>query len=788
MNRVSSTWRIKAILPFAVSLTLSGQALAQSLPDIQSSVDSGRVLEEVIVRAMKRDQTIYEVPISMTAMSEADLQALGSQDLNDYAGFVPNLTVTSLGGRKRSSISIRGLSAQRGVASTVGVFVDEFNVSPTSVNAFNNPSLQDAAQVEILRGPQGVYFGRSVMAGAISVTTNKPSEEFEGEVSGRIGSNDRYLARGAVSGPLIEDTLAYRLVGYYEEFGGFLDNIGPSDAADNFDEYGFRLALRWTPSEFTTIDFSGTYSDAQENLPNRVPLGVWSARYEEDIPLLTFGGITSVDELAALQGTRFYPEVDHEVNFDDDYHVDTEAYYLMVRAEHEFDSFSLVGIAGYMQGDQQIDAGEADLNLNETPFVTSFGADAILFGDYRVFFDQEVESYTLELRAQSSGTGPLQWVIGALASQDEEVQTAEDYIKWGTAFDEPPPGFSGTFIGYDGPWDPGIDSDLIESQAVFGDLSYTFLDERLTLSAGARYSQDKFTSDGFEGAFALLSVGPEGPSALSDARVRPEASTSSSDISPALTAVYTFDDRLNVYAKAAKGYRAGGLNNSTLVPADYGPEEVWNYELGMKGLLLDGDLDLRLAVFRMDWEGVQVSEVDSVSLRSFTGNAGEARIAGAELETNWNFGENWLWQVGVGYTDAEYKDYDQGFVATEIGPVDLSGTRLPRAPEWTVNTQLQYNFTLASGADMYLRGEYQWTDDQFSQLGGRQYDAFMLDSFEFVNFRVGYTRGSYSLTAFAENIFDDIYLQGTTSGLNPLGIQGVVNEGRRFGVRGRYYF
>ncbi|MEM8564801.1 MAG: Plug domain-containing protein, partial [Pseudomonadota bacterium] len=135
MNRISRTWQIKPILPFAVSFIVSGQAVAQSLEDIQPSLDSGRVLEEVIVRAMKRDQTIYEVPISMTAMSEEELQALGSQDLNDYAGFIPNLSVTSAGGRKRSSISIRGISAQRGVASTIGVFVDEFNVSPTSVNA-----------------------------------------------------------------------------------------------------------------------------------------------------------------------------------------------------------------------------------------------------------------------------------------------------------------------------------------------------------------------------------------------------------------------------------------------------------------------------------------------------------------------------------------------------------------------------------------------------------------------------------------------------------------------------
>ncbi|MEM1110308.1 MAG: TonB-dependent receptor [Pseudomonadota bacterium] len=767
---------LPSALAIAIAAALPSAALAQT-SDVLEGGSNESALEEIIVRAMKRDQTIFEVPISMTAVTEQELQALGSQDLNDYVGFIPNLTVTSgEGGRRGWDVSIRGLSAVQGVAGTFGIFVDEFNVSPTSISAFNNPSLQDAAQVEVLRGPQGIYFGRSVMAGAISVTSNKPSDEFQGSIAARAGSNDRYMMRANVSGPLIEDVLSYRAVGYYEEFGGFMDNIGPSDADDSFDEHGFRLALRWTPSERTTIDFSALYQDAEDGLNNVVPIGIWPAFISDLNTALSFGVIDSVETLAALQGTRLYPGVEHEVNVDDETTRTIEASIFMVRAEHEFDNFSLIGVAGYMDGKQRREVGEADFNLNETNFITPFGAEGIFFGDYSQVIKQEVESWSLELRAQSNSSGPMQWVLGAIVSEDEEFQSDDDFIKWGSEV-------NGRFNGFEGPFGPSFDYDLIESFAIFGDVSYAFLDDRLTLSAGGRYSEDTFTSNGAQ--FEAVAI----PEPL----IRPEASDSFYDFSPTVTAAWAVSDTVNVYAKAASAYRSGGLNNNAQVPPSYGPEELWNYEVGVKGLFLEGALDLRLAIFRMDWEDVQVTEIDTsvgteLGLLSFIGNAGEAIIEGAELETSWTFGENWLWQVGIGYTDAEYITYDSGFVSTEVDPVDLGGTPLPNAPEWTFNTQLQYDFTLENGADVYLRGEYLFTDEQFSEPGGARFDAFVLDSYEVFNLRAGYTTSSYSISAFAENIFDEIYLQGTFFGINPMGINGVVNEGRRFGIRGEYFF
>ncbi|MEM9315586.1 MAG: TonB-dependent receptor [Pseudomonadota bacterium] len=754
------------------SLSLAVAAAISSGTGVAQTSGDDDVMEEVIVRALKRDQTIYEAPVSLTAISETQLQQLGTQEINDYLQFVPNVTVTSGGGRRSWDISIRGLSVQEGVANTYGVFLDEFNVSPTSISAFNNPSLQDAAQIEVLRGPQGVYFGRSIMAGAINITTNKPSQEFEGDISARVGSNERYQVRGAVSGPLIEDTLSFRLLGYYEEFGGFMNNLGPIDVTNDFEESGVRLALRWTPGENTTIDIAGAYVDAEDSIANTVPVGIPIAGVSDFIAPLTFGAVDSLETLAQLQGTPLYPAGGaHTFNVDEPSASSNEAQYLTVRGEHDFGGFSLVGVAGYMSGESVINDLEGDFGLNETEFLTPFGAPATLIVDYDLFGQEEVESYSLELRLQSNDAGPLQWVVGVLYAEDEEVQRETDFLQIGSLF-------LGDFAGVQGAFDPFIDNDMVESRAVFGDISYAFFDQRLTLSAGARYSDDSFSSFGTVGDSVINGPGAE----------RPKQTVEFTNFAPTFTAAYSLTDNVNVYAKAANAYRPGGLNNNPLVPEGYDSEDLWNFELGFKGLLMDGALDLRAAAYVMKWDDVQTNVFDPDLLLSFLGNASEATFQGFEVESRYLITERLIWEFGLGYTSAEYDKFEGGFVPNLTEPVDLSGTTIPLAPEWTVNTQLQYTQPLGSGAELFLRGEYQFVDEQFATPGGEEFDAVVLDSYELINLRAGFTTADYSVTVFAENLADEYYLQGSTGGIYPLGLRSAINEGRRFGIRGQYFF
>ena len=742
------------------------------VPLASAQPSDGTVIEEIVVRALKRDQTIYEAPVSITAFSHEDLQILGTQEIEDYARLTPNMNVRSRGGRRLWDISIRGVAAQAGVSTTYGIYLDEFNISPTSISAFNNPSLQDAAQVEILRGPQGVYFGRSILAGSINITTNKPTEELAGDVSVRVGSNERYQVRGAVGGPIIDGKLGFRAVAYYEEFGGFMNNIGPADVTNDFDEHGTRLALRYTPTDRTTVDFAFARVNATDNLENSLPNGEEIQQVQEIVAATSFGVFSSVESLAAAQGTPFYPASEHTINVDESNTTDNEASYLTLRAEHELDGFSLIAVAGYMDGDNTLDAQERDMGLNETPYVTPFGAPATYVFDYDLYREASVNSHSIELRLQSNGDGALQWVIGAFYAEDEETQASRDYIRVGTDLG------SGSLIGLDGVvFETLADVDTIDSRAVFGDISYAFLDGRLTLSAGARYSRDTFSSDG---SFA--------PPLSDGSTMIPlnERETEFSHFAPTLTASYEIGDSSTVYLKASNAYRPGGFNDNNFNP-EYDEETLWNYELGLKGRYLNNRLSLRTAAFVLKWDDMQVGNF-TLDEGNFVSNAAEATIEGAELEAEFALNSRLSASIGIGYTDAEFDDFPNATLIGQDGIFELGGTPIPYAPEWNLNAATEYRHPLSSGAELQARAELQYLDEQFTAPGGDLYDARQADSYTLVNLRLGYHTARYSLMAFAENLSDEVYELGLDGGIYSLGGRSTVAEGRRFGVRGQVYF
>lgn len=767
-------------LPLALGASTLGVVPVLSTAQERAGSDADSdALEEVVVTALKRDQTLYEAPVSITVLSQEDLQILGTQELEDVARFTPNLNASSRGGRRRYDISIRGVRAQAGVSTTFGIYLDEFNISPTSISSFNNPSLQDAAQVEVLRGPQGVYFGRSIMAGSINITTNKPTDEFEGDVSARIGSNERYQVRGAIGGPITDD-LGFRLVAYREEFGGFMENLGPINVSNDFEEQGFRLALRWTPTDRTTLDFAAARVDAEDGARNTLPINLDIPQVQSFLALTSLGVFPDAASLNAAQGTPLFGETDNQINVDEIETTDNNAQYFTFRGEHEFDGFSLIGVAGYLDGEESRNAQERDWLLTNTSIDTPLGFPGTFVADYDLQQDITVESYSFELRLQSNDSGPLQWVIGAFYAEDEEFSGGRDSVTLATFADGAP---LSPFFPIDVPFATVDDLDVIESRAIFGDISYDFLDGRLTLSAGARYSDDNFSS---EGRTALpLTPGP----VFVDDEFR---STSFNHFAPTLTASFALSDNANIYAKAANAYRPGGFNNGVLVPPTYDPEEIWNYELGLKGVFLDGMLDLRAAVFSMSWEDMQVPVFD-VETGNFTDNAAEASIDGAELETIVTFTENLRAMIGIGYTDARFDSFPNAGIQGSGQTFDLSGTHIAYAPEWNVNATLEYVKPLANGAQLLARGEYQYTDDQFMDNGGGAtvelpYEVPVSDSWGLFNLRLGYSTARYNITVFGENLNDEIYQLGLDGGIYPGGFRVVVNEGRRFGVRGQVFF
>jgi iron complex outermembrane recepter protein len=256
----------------AVRAVLLAAAAAAAVPGLARAETDG-ALEEIIVTAQKREQSALEVPITITAFSAEAIERAGIESFEDYATLTPNIGFTQQGSRAYTKVAIRGVTNIGGKANSVGIYVDEFNIAPNIlVNGYSrtaDTSLFDVERIEILRGPQGTYFGRNTMGGAISITTRKPEPGVSaGSVSAEVNDRGGYLGRGTVDVPVGEDA-ALGLTAFYREVAGYLDNKGPSNRIDDGDELGARAALRWTPGEAITVDLS--YSHTEETQDFRSP-------------------------------------------------------------------------------------------------------------------------------------------------------------------------------------------------------------------------------------------------------------------------------------------------------------------------------------------------------------------------------------------------------------------------------------------------------------------------------------------------------------------------------------
>ena len=233
--KMTNSTRLMALAYGASALAFSAPAFAQS--------DEAAPRDVITVTAQKREQAIEDVPISVTVFDRSEIERAGITELADFARRTPNVSFVNRGTRSETRIAIRGISpiSTAGTANLTGIFVDEFNVAPNISTRTADPFLFDTAQIEVLKGPQGTYFGRNVVAGAINITSRQPSfDQSEAELTGEVGSFGLRRISGSGSVPL-SDTFAVRALGYYDQYDGFLRNTGtgPSNGTEN---YGARLA------------------------------------------------------------------------------------------------------------------------------------------------------------------------------------------------------------------------------------------------------------------------------------------------------------------------------------------------------------------------------------------------------------------------------------------------------------------------------------------------------------------------------------------------------------------
>ncbi|MFC4307661.1 TonB-dependent receptor [Steroidobacter flavus] len=708
-------------------------------------------LEEVVVTAQKREQSIQEVPISVTAFSAEDIERNRIRGVADYVEQTPNVSYPDTGEMGFSQVVIRGLQNFGGNVNAFGVYLDEFSLAPSGLQISIDPELQDVDRLEVLRGPQGVAFGRNVIAGAVNITSRKPGNELEGDALIDYGRYNTHLVKAGVSLPLVQDVLAMRVTGFHSESDGFIDDLGPGNNTNDYENYGGRVAFRFTGIDGLTADAAVTLSRKTRGLPSAVP--------GTDLPpdSLLFGPFFGA-EVPLDGGEGRWPQNRDKVstNLPTEQSVDTNIYQL--RLAYDFGSASLVSVTGKIEADYDY-YGEADMTA----------------GDY-TYIDEVMglDSFSQELRLQSNSGARLNWLLGVIYSEDESTQLES----FGGGVD----GWAGinnivTFVANPArqaqelaplPSFPLVRSPLNSfggdtesvSKAAFAEVGYEFTD-KFSSMLGVRYTRDRITTD-------FRRFGDFSPPGLLAGVLEPfyftaKGETTYDALTPRLTLQYKANDSVNLYVSASEGYKSGGFNaQAAAFAADidafdftYDPEKAWNYEAGIKTQLLDNRLRFNAAVFYIDWKDVQVSAFDLETLSSLTQNAAKATARGVELEMLAMPMRGLTVSAALGYLDATMEEFRNAVVDGDV--VDVSGNELPYAPRWSASASAQYETTLGAWPDAtgFARIDYSFRDSQYDDIGNRVRDE--LPSYSLWNLSAGVTKGSWRVAAYIENLFESEY-------------------------------
>jgi iron complex outermembrane receptor protein len=744
------------VFPAFGALSTQGTLEAQEGPAIE---EESFVIEEVIVTAQRREQNLQDVPISISAFTTATIEKNMFKDVGDYVTATPNASFISNGARAKKKISIRGVSSFSGGAdgldddggSTFGFYIDDFNVAKASIN----PPVMDIERIEILRGPQATYFGRGAMGGGVSITTNKPDNDLYGSVMFDYGRYDTMDIEGVLNVPVVEDVLAIRGNVKYNESDGHIENINARGGGNEFEYKYARLAVRYTPSENLTVDFTAYSADEEVGMREGVPSGVFSSFAGG----VLYAGFPDVDGDGLADpdpdGVGFYPQNRNRVNFNNLWNAGTESDSAVLRIDYTTGDLLITSITGYIDSDLFIN-GDID------------GGPRDFFNEFRTNTE---ESFSQEIRIQNTDDSRWQWTVGGIYADDSSSRTHRTFVGAEEIF-----GIPEFFV-----ISSGDSEDDAETWAVFGQVDYLYSDE-LTISFGGRYTEEKqdtsiFSFTGRENAIT--------------------ADEKFTNFSPRLAFLYKASDRTNVYGTISKGFKAGGVQVPPFpeFPDSFDEEELWNYEIGVKTDLLNDRLRLNAALFYMDWDGLQVEFEQALrdeegNLVIFNGlnNSEKSTSKGAEITLTALLTENVVAGLSIGYLDAEFNRLTQ-FLDGENRVFD--GRTIPRSPKWTVAADVEYGFNVSSTLDGFVRAEWRYRDDSIGETNAylRPEGTFpwYVPSYDFFNLRAGIEHENFSITAYAENLFDSNYY---TNAYEHAYTGGMFLEPsfRTYGVRAKYEF
>ncbi|MAT93565.1 MAG: hypothetical protein CME59_13275 [Halioglobus sp.] len=735
-------------LAAAVSAALapwSGQALGQA--QIQ--------LEEVIVTARKRAESIQDVPISVTALGE-ELQRSSVRDLRDITAFVPNLLVdkvTALQGG--AAIAIRGVSYQeidKSLDPGIGVLLDGVYLGTNAGQILENFDIQ---RLEVLRGPQGTLFGKNTIGGAVNVFRTEPTREFGGKVQGTLGEDGREDLRGLLNLPMTENG-GVKLWASSLQSDGYIKNTTINDDVGGQDYLNGGATFAYDLSEDLAVSF--TY----ERTEDESDVGAWSNfnKYFDEFPYPT------ADAPADLAGLLFLPDPSGFRQFDTGSDEDHNSQNGRNTGQTNQDFVNLT--LEYSMGDWQLTAITGYINRNEN---SRLEYDANHFEFLTVESDTDYEQFSQELRLNGT-IGNVELTTG-LYYWDSEYSTDSRTLDLFEYLAGLPDGSVGT-ISQDGETD---------SYAAFGSADWA-ITEQLTLSLGLRYTYEEKTLEPIGQQFFL----PDG-TPLQPPLAAAHADDDWDKWSPRIGLQYAFNDNVMSYASYSQGFKSGGFFGRITSGANirkFNPEEVDTYEIGIKSEWWDKRLRVNAALFSSNYtdkqEEIIVSDPDG-NVDTVVVNASDATMEGAELEITALLFEGFTAFAQGGYLDAEYDE----FLIDDIPgvPEDGSTLEMRNAPEYTFGVGLAYVHDLFAHSRMSYDVTYNWRDSYVTIFNNDPLGQ--KESAGFWNANIDYTyNDALTVSVYGRNLGDERYFRAVT--IPPVSTFGQWNEPRNYGVTVTYAF
>jgi len=742
----------------------SGAVFAQDAKDIG--------LEEIIVTAQKRSQSVQDVPISMTAFDSNFTQRTNLDDVKDLVKFSPGFA-----GNSKDSfidfINIRGISTNDfgiGGDPSAGFFKNGLYQGRNGVVV---TSLFDMERAEVLRGPQGFLFGRNAISGAISLYTAKPDYD---AASGyiEVGGGERGLleAEAAYSLPL-SDNFALRLAAYHSEENGYVDNIARPNSdklvAHNKDAFRITAAARGESWDATLML---EYEDRNQSGT------VYRAIEGNDL----FSSILDNIEGAQLRGNL--RDIDSDMRLGN--HDNGEIFSVSAEINWDLGFATLTLLTGYKDHNFQ--------------YAEDFDGLPIGANDYAQ--DQTGDYFEQELRlVGEEGDGPLSWYAG-VSYYEENIDAAFDQRADEEVMCNIYYYYSCTemFEYYEYPEFTPSEVGLLESNQVRGnykgwgaylDVSYA-LSDKVDLDVGIRYSKDTkdfginiLPVESELGPFFIFGVTTDGFA---------NAKQSWNAVTPRFVLRYKPNDDWSLYASATKGYKSGGFGSFAIldpndsvdedfvvtegVPNSFNPETVWSYELGAKGDLFDSRLRLDISGYHYRYKDLQLSFFDNGDR---VANVGKVKAWGVESSLQAVLSENFDLYMAASYNHNRVSD------AEDIAE-DSDGNILPGSPKWVLAGVMNYHRPISDKGEVKTSLEFRTQSSTFGGLDNLV--AAENPGWTDVSFRLGYeSNEGWAITAYVENLFDKIYFDGTAEGEGPIPHTYFgVSRPRTFGAKLSYKF